>query len=96
MDGGPLAAQDYCLVEPGSTPESLWREQLFPMGLRLFRQVLGDLARGRLVSVPQDERLATWEPSWERPPVRRPDLTLIGTSAASRFDVRREACALRA
>ena len=78
VDAGDLAAQDWCFVSPGETTESLWREKLFPMGVSLFRQALSDLARGVLVSVPQDHDLATWEPSWDRPPLRRPDLLMIG------------------
>ena len=79
IDAGPIAAQDYCFVRPGDTAELLWRRDLFPMGVRLFRQALKDLAAGRLYSVPQDEEVATWEPSWERPPLYRPDLPMLGT-----------------
>ncbi|XVU28094.1 formyltransferase family protein [Actinoplanes sp. CA-054009] len=64
VDAGPIAAQEFLLVPPGSTAESLWREHLMPLGVRLIRQVLGDLAAGRVVSVPQDETYATWEPPW--------------------------------
>lgn len=78
VDGGPIAAQDFCFIHPGDTPESLWRRELQPMGLRLFQRVLEDLDRGRLVQIPQNEALATWEPSWERPPLRRPDLLMLG------------------
>lgn len=78
VDGGDLAAQDWCWVRPDDTPERLWRRDLAPMGVRLVLRVLDDLARGRVVRVRQDEELATWEPSWERPPLRRPDLPLLG------------------
>jgi methionyl-tRNA formyltransferase len=64
---GPIAAQDFVLVPPGSTAESLWREHLFPLGLRLFRRVLDDLAAGRVVAERQNEACATWEPVWELP-----------------------------
>lgn len=74
IDGGPLAAQDYLLVPPGSTADTLWRDLLAPLGLTLIRRVLGDLADGRVVMVPQDERCATWEPSWQRPRLHRPEL----------------------
>lgn len=74
VDGGPLAAQDYVFVPPGSTPMELWREQLSPLGVRLLAKVLGDLAAGRFVAVAQDGRCATWEPGWERPPIHRPEL----------------------
>lgn len=78
VDAGDLAAQDWCWVLPGDTPEELWRRDLFPMGVRLLVRVLADLASGTRVAVPQEEAAATWEPSWSRPPLRRPDLLLLG------------------
>lgn len=83
VDGGPLAAQDYVLVKPDWSASDLWREALFPMGVRLLTQAVGDIARGRLVREPQDEDCATWEPSWDRPPLHRPDLIqLAGPNTA--------------
>jgi len=52
----------------------------------LFSRVLDDLAvaagAGCLEDAigwgtPQDEALATWEPSWSRAPLHRPDLLLL-------------------
>ena len=63
-DTGPIAAQDWCWVEPGDTPEALWRRVLGPMGLRLFDQVLTALDTGAMPSASQDARMATWEPSF--------------------------------
>ena len=63
-DTGPIAAQDWCWVEPGDTPESLWRRVLGPMGVRLFDQVLAALDTGAVPSASQDARMATWEPSF--------------------------------
>lgn len=74
VDGGPIAAADWCHVRPGMTASDLWSEQLFPMGIRLLVKTLADLDAGRMVKVPQEEACATWEPSWDRPPVERPDL----------------------
>jgi methionyl-tRNA formyltransferase len=81
VDGGPIAAADWCHVRPGTAASDLWREALFPMGLRLLVKVLADLDAGRIVRVPQDEACATWEPSWDRPPVDRPDLIQLGHGA---------------
>lgn len=78
VDAGPIAAQDWCFIHPGDDAQSLWRRSLQPMGLRLFHQVLTDIAGGLLVKIPQDETLATWEPSWERQPIPRPDLLMLG------------------
>ena len=90
VDGGPIAAADWCHVRPGTAPSDLWREQLFPMGLRLLTQTLADLDRGVMVRVPQVEACATWEPSWDRPPAERADLPQLtdGTDRiAARFQV---------
>lgn len=72
VDGGPIAAQDWCFVRPEWSASDLWSQELFPMGVRLFERVLDDIEAGRIVEQPQDETLATWEPSWERPPMERP------------------------
>lgn len=74
VDGGPLAAQDYVMVKPDWSASDLWREALFPMGVNLLTRVVADVSRGTIVREPQDEDCATWEPSWDRPPLHRPDL----------------------
>lgn len=63
-DTGPIAAQDWCWVRPGDTPEDLWRRDLAPMGVRLFDQVLSSLDAGIAPSTPQESTLATWEPAF--------------------------------
>lgn len=94
VDGGPIAAADWCHVRPGTTASDLWRDELFPMGLRLLSRVLADLDRGVIVRVDQDDACATWEPSWSRPPIERPDLMQLpppgGDRLAGRFTVVRE------
>jgi methionyl-tRNA formyltransferase len=83
VDTGPIARQDWCHVRPGWTASDLWRERLFPMGVQLLRQVVWDLVMGgKVVMVPQDEALATWEPSWQRPPLHRPELPELGRMPA--------------
>jgi methionyl-tRNA formyltransferase len=67
VDGGPIAAQDWCFVRPGDDAMALWQRELAPMGLRLFRRALTDISSGNIVRIPQDESLATWEPSLDRP-----------------------------
>lgn len=83
VDAGDIAAQEWCWVRPDDTVDTLWRRELFPMGLRLIEQAIADLARGVRVAIPQDDAAATWEPSWSRPPLRRPDLLLLGDGRAS-------------
>lgn len=64
-DTGPVAAQDWCWIMPGDTPDTLWRRELAPMGLALFGQVLTQLDQGHVPSRPQDPTLATWEPAYK-------------------------------
>jgi methionyl-tRNA formyltransferase len=63
MDGGPIAAQEHVFVLPGDTPESLWKRDLAPLGIRLLTEVCNDIAGGKIVKIVQNESIATVEPS---------------------------------
>jgi methionyl-tRNA formyltransferase len=64
MDGGAIAAQDWCFVYPDDDAGSLWRRALAPMGLRLLMQVIDQVAeRGYADAKPQDEKAATDAPA---------------------------------
>lgn len=79
IDGGPIAAQRHALVPRGATASDLWREVLFPLGVDLLCSVADQWQReGSIDYVPQDESLATWEPSWERAPLHRPEVPELG------------------
>lgn len=79
VDGGPIAAQEWCHVRPDDDEHSIWRRELFPMGVRLLSSVLDDVSRGILVMRDQDKALATWEPSFSGAPrLFRPELPQIG------------------
>jgi len=78
MDGGRILAQRHVLIRPDDTAEELWRRSLGPLGVALLAQVVSDFARGGYQhGAEQDEALATWEPSIDRPPAYRPDLLMI-------------------
>ncbi len=85
-DGGPIAAQEHVLVPPGSTTESLWRDLLAPLGVHLLRRVVNDLANDRRIEVRQDEKLATWEPAMDAPPLFKPELIELPGSVNSQGD----------
>ncbi len=63
-DTGAVAAQNWCWIRPTDTAQTLWRDTLAPMGIRLFAQVLDQLDSGIVTATPQDEKLATFEPSF--------------------------------
>lgn len=74
MDGGDIAAQDWCWIEPGETADSLWRKKLFPMGIRLLAVVLKNADEAFLNKEKQNTKVATFEPAMNPPRVGRPDL----------------------
>lgn len=70
-DTGPIEAQDWCHVLPGETAPELWRRALAPMGVRLLTEAVGRLAAGKNPrKIPQNERVATWEPAFTRQKLR--------------------------
>lgn len=78
MDGGNVLAQEHVFVRPDDTAEELWRRDLAPLGVRLLTQVVTATAAGGYQhGIVQDDELATWEPSIDRPPAFRPDLLML-------------------
>lgn len=79
VDGGPVLDQAHVFVRPDDTAESLWQEQLGPLGLRLLVDTVQRIARdGYQAGTPQDTALATWEPALDAPPLFRPELLALG------------------
>lgn len=75
VDGGPIALQRHLIVPPGLTASRLWSGYLFPLGVDMIREAVALAADPVRVPVrPQDDDLATWEPSFESAPVYRPEL----------------------
>ena len=70
VDTGPIAAQRHVLIRPDDTASSLWSRELFPLGLELLQDVIDRVEAGTALREPQDNLLATWEPSWQRSPLR--------------------------
>lgn len=64
-DTGDIAAQHWCWVKKGDSPESLWRRDLAPLGLRLLGEVIDALKAGNLPRTAQDPEHATWEPAFK-------------------------------
>lgn len=81
IDAGDIAAQEHVFIREDDTARSLWERELFPLGLLLFRTVIDDLSNGVMVRIPQQQSVATWEPSIGRAPVFRPELPLLGEPA---------------
>lgn len=77
-DGGETLLQRWQFVDPSWDFHALWRV-LFPQGVEMLRLAVSLIAGGKDAPLwrRQDERFATWEPSWERPRLKRNDLMQI-------------------
>jgi methionyl-tRNA formyltransferase len=75
-DTGPVEAQEFCHILPDETPAELWRRALAPIGLQLIAKAVARLASGAPPRrIPQDERLATFEPAFS--PLRYGGIRLL-------------------
>lgn len=76
-DGGDILLQRAIFIKPGWTYHDLWRE-IFPIGVNMLSEAVKLIESGKDERICQDEDCATWEPSWDRPRLKRNDLIMIG------------------
>ena len=68
LDGGLIAAQDWCFVYPEDDAGSLWRRALAPMGLRLLIEVVERIDQhGFAEAREQDPKAVTYAPALKVP-----------------------------
>ena len=77
-DGGDIVLQKTLWVDAEWDYHELWRN-LFPLGVGMVAEAVEMYERngGAVAGIPQDERFATFEPSWERPRLKRNELLQI-------------------
>lgn len=77
-DGGGVILQRMLFVERGWDYHELWRN-LFPVGVDMISEAcaLIEESGNTQHETEQDERFATWEPSWERQPLPRHELLAL-------------------
>lgn len=78
-DGGDIILQKMIFVDKSWDYHDLWRE-LFPLGIKMLVEAVGLIERGKETRTEQNERFATWEPSWDRPRLKRNELLQLGTT----------------
>jgi methionyl-tRNA formyltransferase len=84
VDGGDILEQQWCFIRPTDDAQELWRRDLGPIGVDLLLKAVHRIAEhGFIQGHEQDEKLATWEPSMDAPPVHRPDLIMLGHDPAA-------------
>ena len=78
MDGGNIIDQRHVFIRPDDDARELWRRELAPLGVAMLTAAVARFAAAGFINgTEQDETLATWEPSIDRPPAFRPDLLMI-------------------
>lgn len=65
IDTGPILLQRHCPIGENDSVNSLYRERLFPLGVDAIAEAVRLVAVGSAPRLPQEERLATYEPPWE-------------------------------
>lgn len=78
VDGGHIILQKPVFIKPKDTARELWNRELAPLGIELLAEAVAMFRdEGFIHGTEQDEEVATWEPSIDRPPLFKPDLFLI-------------------
>lgn len=76
-DGGDILAQKVVFIDPEWDYHDLWH-YIFPIGVDMVSDAVKVIEHHEAKWEPQNEKFATWEPSWERPRLRRPELIMLG------------------
>jgi len=83
IDTGPILLQRAAAIDPDETAGSLYYQTLFPLGVQACLDAVDLVRAGTAPRVPQDERLATYDPiladehaaiDWHRPADQLHDL----------------------
>lgn len=82
-DGGGIIDQKPVFIIPGENYHELW-ERIFPVGVSMLADAVDRIADGGAPCVEQDERCATFEPSFERQRLKRNDLYRLNAYTPSR------------
>lgn len=72
-DAGDIILQKMIFIDKKWDYHKLW-EKLFPIGVEMLVEAVDLIEKGKQTETPQNERFATWEPSWERPRLKRNEL----------------------
>jgi len=64
VDGGSILMQRIQFVDRSWNHHELWKH-LFPQGVQMLRETVNRLSHGYIEGEPQDERFATWEPTFD-------------------------------
>lgn len=92
-DGGDIVLQRAVFIKPGWDYHKLW-EAIFPIGVEMLSEAVRQIESGEAHYIPQDEDCATFEPSWDRPRLKRNDLIMLGGFAPQAVNEKCDGCVL--
>lgn len=76
VDGGEILTQRHIFIDKNEDYHELWK-RIFPVGVELMAKAVDMVEKGIAPKTPQDERFATWEPSFNVPRLKRNELLQI-------------------
>lgn len=83
-DGGDILSQQVVFIEKGCRDyHDIWAD-IYPIGIQMIADAVASIESGEAGRTPQDERFATWEPSFERPRLKRNDLIMLGGASVEK------------
>lgn len=84
VDRGDVLCQDWFFIDPKyyaqdpmEAASEIWRDQMLPLGVRLFEKAITEIKSGKITRIKQDARFSTFEPSTGVRDIFRPDLELL-------------------
>ena len=87
IDRGDILKQNWCWVNPAlysispkEAAKKLWRGELLNIGVDLMRESLREISSGVITKMPQRADVSTYEPSFDKKDIYKPDLLMIGGS----------------
>lgn len=75
-DGGDILLQENVFIDPEWDYHDLWAH-IFPVGVKMVVDAVDAIGSGKCTWKEQDERFATFEPSWDRPRLVRNELIAL-------------------
>ena len=77
VDGVDIFLQKTLFVDRKWNYHDLWRE-IFPIGVEMICKAVDLIEERNIIKIPQDEKYATWEPSFTNTRLKRNELLQIG------------------
>lgn len=76
VDGGDILLQKHIFIDRNQDYHELWK-RIFPIGVDMLLQAVRMIEKGVAPKIKQDEKYATWEPSFNVPKLKRNELLQI-------------------